>query len=245
MPKITREQIATLIKLQQIDLKTKRLEARLREVPDQISELERGVEEFTGRIEDNKAAIEELKKKYRSYEVEVQGNLAMIAKSQEKLRAVKTNKEYQSSLKEIDDLKLKNAALEDEMLEFLEQIDAAEEQLAQTGQRHAELADEAREEIKAVQQEAEKSKERLRQLEAERAALSSGLDSGLLDIYRRVQADHSDWVAIVEVQNAVCQGCHLNIPPQLYNELHRCDRLNYCPNCERIIYWQQQDERSE
>jgi predicted nucleic acid-binding Zn-ribbon protein len=37
----------------------------------------------------------------------------------------------------------------------------------------------------------------------------------------------------------------MNIPPQVYNELQRCDSLKYCPSCFRIIHWQDQDERSE
>jgi predicted nucleic acid-binding Zn-ribbon protein len=245
MPENIREQIAILVELQKIDMECNRLKARLREVPAQISELQRGAEEYTGLIEDKKNTIDELKKQYRSCESEVQGNLGMIAKSQEKLRVVKTNKEYQSSLKEIDDLKLKNTAIEDRMLEFLEQIEAVEKQLEETGQQHAELADEARQQKKQIEQEAEKIRATLLRLEAERKTICSGLDSSLLETFNRVQAAHSDWVAIVEVRNSVCQGCHLNIPPQLYNELHRCDSLKYCPNCERIIYWQEQDERSE
>ena len=245
MPKITKEQIATLVKLQQIDMESSQIKARLRDVPAQISELERGVEEFTSHIEDKKNTIEELKKQYRNYESDVQANLAKIAKSQEKLRAVKTNKEYQSSLKEIDDIKLKNVALEDEMLEFLEQIDAAEKALEETGQHYAEIADDARQEKKTVEQQAEKSKAYLRQLESERDAMCARIDANLFETFKRVQALQPNGVAIVEVSNAVCQGCNLNIPPQLYNELYRCDSLKYCPNCERIIYCKENDERSE
>jgi predicted nucleic acid-binding Zn-ribbon protein len=245
MPKITKEQIATFVKLQQIDMESSQIKARLRDVPAQISELERGVEEFTSHIEDKKNTIEELKKQYRDYESDVQANLAKIAKSQEKLRAVKTNKEYQSSLKEIDDIKLKNVALEDEMLEFLEQIDAAEKALEETGQHYAEIVDDARQEKQTVEQEAEKSKAYLQQLESEREEICARLDSNLFEIFKRVQAVQPNGVAIVEVSSAVCQGCNLNIPPQLYNELYRCDSLKYCPNCERIIYWKENDERSE
>ncbi|MCD4805390.1 MAG: nucleotide-binding protein, partial [Desulfobacterales bacterium] len=26
-------------------------------------------------------------------------------------------------------------------------------------------------------------------------------------------------------------------PPQMYNDLQRCDSLKFCPNCQRIIYY--------
>jgi len=31
----------------------------------------------------------------------------------------------------------------------------------------------------------------------------------------------------------------------MYNELQRVDRLKNCPNCERIIYWDDDQSRSE
>jgi predicted nucleic acid-binding Zn-ribbon protein len=37
----------------------------------------------------------------------------------------------------------------------------------------------------------------------------------------------------------------MNIPPQMYNELHRFDSLKNCPHCQRIIYWLNQNGRSE
>ena len=44
--------------------------------------------------------------------------------------------------------------------------------------------------------------------------------------------------AIAEVKDAVCLGCNMKIPPQTYNELQRTDRLECCPHCQRIIYWE-------
>jgi predicted nucleic acid-binding Zn-ribbon protein len=44
-------------------------------------------------------------------------------------------------------------------------------------------------------------------------------------------------LAVVSVKNGTCQGCNMNIPPQLYNTLQRGNSLELCPNCNRIIYW--------
>jgi predicted nucleic acid-binding Zn-ribbon protein len=48
-------------------------------------------------------------------------------------------------------------------------------------------------------------------------------------------------MAVVPVEQAVCMGCHMNIPAQLYNELLRYDELRFCPHCNRIIYWKEKD----
>ena len=31
----------------------------------------------------------------------------------------------------------------------------------------------------------------------------------------------------------------MNIPPQLYNELQRSEQILCCPNCNRILYWEE------
>jgi len=46
-----------------------------------------------------------------------------LKKAKERLSEVKTNKEYQSMLKEIEGIDLKNSEIEDEVLVLLEKID--------------------------------------------------------------------------------------------------------------------------
>jgi len=43
--------------------------------------------------------------------------------------------------------------------------------------------------------------------------------------------------AVVAVSDGICKECHMNIPPQLWNEIIRNDKLNLCPNCHRILYY--------
>jgi len=42
--------------------------------------------------------------------------------------------------------------------------------------------------------------------------------------------------AVVEVSGGICQGCYMNIPPQLSNEIIRSDKVHLCPSCQRILY---------
>jgi hypothetical protein len=62
------------------------------------------------------------------------------------------------------------------------------------------------------------------------------VDTEILKTYNRVKL-RVGAIGIVPVNNAVCNGCHLTIPPQMYNELHRQDSLKFCPHCHRMIYW--------
>jgi predicted nucleic acid-binding Zn-ribbon protein len=245
MTELTKNDIAALVKLQKIDIGTGKLKTYLQDVPFQIKNLDQKLEEFTRKVENDEDLITELNKQYRTGESDIQLNLGKIAKSQEKLRAVKTNKEYQSSLKEIDDIKAINSKMEDGMLELLEKIETAEKALNENKQQSARNVEEIGREKEACQQAAAQSKIDLAALESNRDTATAALAAELLDIFNRQLIKQGDGIAIVEVKNAVCQGCHMNIPPQMYNELQRGNSLKYCPSCERVIYWQEQDERSE
>jgi predicted nucleic acid-binding Zn-ribbon protein len=245
MPKITEEQIVSLVKLQKIDTEAQKLQLFLKEIPVRMGVLDEKLEKFVRSIEEDENVISELNKKYRTYESDAQMNLGKIQKSQEKLRLVKTNKEYQSSLKEIEDIKLNNSRIEDEMLEFLEQIESAEKDLSERKQRYTQIVEDTNREKDSIKRDTEQCKQKLAQLESDRNILANALDSTILEIFYRVKAKQSNAVAIAEVKDAVCQGCNLNIPPQMYIDLQHRNSLKNCPSCERIIYWEDRNKRPE
>jgi predicted nucleic acid-binding Zn-ribbon protein len=41
--------------------------------------------------------------------------------------------------------------------------------------------------------------------------------------------------AVAEITSGVCRGCHISLPPQLYNQILRAERVFQCPNCQRIL----------
>ncbi|MBW2409804.1 MAG: hypothetical protein JRF72_08400 [Deltaproteobacteria bacterium] len=245
MVNITKEQIHFLVKLQQIEIDAAKIQKHIDSVDSRIEALEAGVKDFEKIIEQEEAVINELNQKYKTYETDVQINLERISKSKEKLRSVKTNKEYQSSLKEIEDLEAINSKIEDDMLEFLDHIESAEKKLGDVKSDYSSKLDQTHAEKKEILEEAELGKKELAELNASRDDISRGIESELLKKFTETKAKQANRVAIVAVSDAVCRGCNMNIPPQLYNELHRFDSLQYCPNCQRILYVDDRNGRSE
>lgn len=245
MTSLTQKDIITLVRLQNINIESAKLKDYLQNVPDRIKDLDQRLDEFTRNVENDEQRIDEFNKAYRTFESDIQLNLGKIEKSEVKLRSVKTNKEYQSSLKEIDDIKAVNSNLEDEMLEILEQVETAEQSLSASKQQYSMIVDEIKQDKESLIQAAEKNKQELAALESDREAVAASIDAGLLKIFKYQLLKHSDGVAIAEVKSEVCQGCNMNIPPQMYNDLQKDTSFKYCPSCERIIYWQDQNERSE
>ncbi len=245
MVNITKEQIHFLVKLQQIEIDAGKLQKQIDSVDNRIEALETGVKDFEKIIVQEETVINELNQKYKTCETDVQINLERIAKSKEKLRSVKTNKEYQSSLKEIEDLEAINSKIEDDMLEFLDHIEDAEKKLGDVKSDYSSKLDQANAEKNKILEQAEQGKKQLTELNASRGDISLGIESELLKKFTETKTKQANRVAIVAVSDAVCRGCNMNIPPQLYNELHRFDSLQYCPNCQRIIYVDDRNGRSE
>jgi hypothetical protein len=52
--------------------------------------------------------------------------------------------------------------------------------------------------------------------------------------YLNVKRRHSNPLA--DVSNGICRGCHMNIPPQLYNNVRKFDIVYNCPWCFRLLY---------
>ena len=209
-------------------------------VSKKLETLDDNLNEFKQDIKDQESALDALKKKYREFESSSQMNLDREKKTKEKLRAVKTNREYQSLLKEIEDVRAKNSNIEDEMIECLDQMEEVENAITKKKAEYAQLKNQIDEKKDDIKQKAEESKKKLAKLNAEMDGVSKRIDPTLLGKYLTIKDEFKRKPAVVPVQNAICRGCNVNLPPQLYNELHRGDKLRYCPNCQRIIYWKQQ-----
>jgi len=231
-----KEQINILVKLQKIETETDSIKLKLSDVSKRLENLDDGLKEFERTIEDQESIINELKKRYRNYESDAQMNLELEKKSQEKLRSVKTNREYQSILKEIEDIKAKNSKIEDEMIGCLDRMDETEKIIATKKDEYLQLADSIKNEKVSINQEVEQGKKKLAELETDRKGVSSVAEPELLKKYFIIKEQNQGGLAVVPVKDAVCHGCNVNLPPQLYNELHRCETLKFCPICHRIIY---------
>jgi hypothetical protein len=240
-----RQHIKVLVKLQGVELDIRKIKQTLSQVDRITAELDARLHEFNVAVENSQSRIQDLLKTSRTLDSDLQMSQGRIAKSQEKLRAVKTNKEYQSGLKEIDDLGAIVSKIEDEILAGMEQIENIQEELKGHQARVETQARLIRAEKESVLKEAQEAQEALQRMEVEAARLSDQAAPEALALYRRVKATKADGIAIVCVCDSVCHGCNVNIPPQMYNELQRVDRLKNCPNCERIIYWEEEEGRSE
>jgi predicted nucleic acid-binding Zn-ribbon protein len=233
---IVKEQIELLVRLQREDQALERLRRQVLEGPHRIKESESNVAALEEDLETDKRHIDEVNKAQRHFEVEVEDAVEQIRKSKGRLMAIKSNKEYQAFLKEIEDAERVNADKEDRILECMEEIEGLSQTLEVKQGDLSMARDRLEEETRIVEEDIRKAKEQIDDIERRREETVRFLDRTLLSRYERIKAKSGE-TAVVWVENATCSGCHMNIPPQMYNELHKGDSLEFCPHCQRIIYW--------
>jgi len=237
-----RDQIRLLILLQKTESEMMRIDNRKKLLPDQLIKLDEEFNAVHADVEENRNRLESLNKDRKEHEDKLRKGHENLKKAKERLSEVKTNKEYQSILKEIEGIDLKNSEMEDEVLVLLEKIDQIKVGL------------QAREgEFDIYQREYAAKKT---QIEDELKSLDdkcSLCQQASLDLRKQVHVDIirrydsikniRNGLAVVPAWKEVCQGCHMNIPPQIYIELQRDGDIKYCPQCNRIIYWEDQNKK--
>ena len=233
-----KNQIRLLTKLQGILSEKNELAVQLDAIPEKIQQLDTENEQFLQELEAYKTHLEELQKKYRDMEMEIRMNSDQIAKSDSRLRVVKTNKEYQATLKEIEEFEKTNSKIEDEMIGCLEEIETAKETVATREADFEMFQGRVKNERADLEKLGEGIQNRVDAITARYEEVVKEIEAVHLRKFNMIIDQKPDHVAVAPAIGAVCMGCNMNIPPQLYNELQREEAVRMCPHCQRIIYWE-------
>ncbi len=239
-----KEQINLLARIQVEDNILDRLRQRIHESPSKIQESEANLQSLVDAFEADKARLKDVKTLQRQSEREVEDGQERIKKSKARLLNIKSNKEYQAVLKEIEETQRANREREDQILTYMEELDLLQRRLKDKETELERVRRLHEEEKSAHQEELQEAQAQVTEHEIERRDMAAAVDAEVFNIYNRLKS-RLDGQVVAWVENATCSACNMNIPPQMYNELQRMDALRFCPNCDRIIYWRNGNETSD
>ena len=206
------------------------------ETPRRIAELNREFEIFESQYLSKKEDYNNARKAHKALEQTIADLGARLGRQKTRQTEVKTNKEYQAVLKEIDETKKEISRNEDSALELMETIENLGNEIKDLETQVAEKRKKLDEQKAILQQESDLLKGRLDRLEEIRQRVRDRVEPELLkktDFLFFKQAG----TAVSAVDNGVCQVCHMNIPPQKFIELQRDEVMLQCPHCHRFLYW--------
>ena len=230
-----KEQLKLLEELQRFDAKIQELDGQRLAIPARLEEMRANLTKVQDLVSKAREELEQTEKWRRDQETDVKTDAEQLIKARAKVNLVKTSKEYMSSQREVETTRRLAAEAEEKLLKVMEAADAARARIATQEADIARLRE-------VVNKEEREAQGRLRELEAglaearvHRDAAAKRVRADVLKRYGVIRMKRG--LAVVAVKNGSCTGCHMNIPPQLYNTLQRGNSLELCPACHRIIYW--------
>ena len=227
--------IELLINVQALDTRAYELNRLKGEKPRALEEFRQAVQlekDSLARAREDLKAIQ-LKKKDK--ELELQKKEEEIKKFQTQLYQVKANKEYKALVGQIEGLKADDSVLEEEIILFFDEIDKANKNISEAEDNLKKEEVEFKEAEERLKKEISQIDSELDKLREEKERIASNIDKIIFKKYEHI-LKNKNGLAMAQLVNGACQGCNMNVPPQVINEVKMKKELIICENCSRILY---------
>jgi predicted nucleic acid-binding Zn-ribbon protein len=231
-----RDQLRRLEELQQHDARIQELENALKAIPAKLAATQNDLARVEGMLATERAALTETERYYAEQKGLLTDDEQSVAGAKHKLTQAKNSKEYMAAQREIEQRRESLAGREGEIAKLVEAVDAKKKLLGDRSTDVQALKDSLQKDNDAARARMNELEGKIAVLRAERDALAAGIKPEVLKRYGTIRMRRG--LAVVSVRNGTCQGCNMNIPPQLYNTLQRGQTIETCPSCHRIIYWE-------
>ena len=230
-----REKLKALAELQNVDLEVAKLRKAADVHPKQLAELERELGAARSAIEAERTRLADVERQKTALEQNIADEKDKVKKWEQRLAEQRSTREYSALAREIDIAKKANQTMADELVELAKTLGAQREAVkakeAEFTTRQQSLSGKMTE-LRGKLAEAEAQ---VKELEGKRAGVAAAVDANLLRRYETVRKKKLPALVGV-VFGGTCQGCNMNVPPQMYNNLRVSLGTDVCPSCHRIIY---------
>ncbi len=230
------KQIEQLVALQKVDDAIYAVKKELSTAPKELESLEQSfntADEHRNKVVDK---ITHIKEQQKRIGVEIDDDTVRIKKSKNKLMQVNNQREYHAMMREMDNMEKQNRTREEEKIVLVEELENQEEILKEIDGEYLSLKAELEVKREGLQERMQGAEKKLLELQTVRSSTGSIVPPPVFQRYEFIR-NRLEHPVIVPVNNGICAGCHIAIPPQSFIELQRGQHILSCPNCQRLIYW--------
>jgi predicted nucleic acid-binding Zn-ribbon protein len=228
-------QIEILALLQTIDREIKEQTGRKQDLLGEIGSKERQIRAKKSEIDALVAGFSEKEKlrleKDRVFQDE--GKKAMEKRM--RMNRIKNVKELQALQREIDQARQNNGELEEELIRIMQELDGIKAQIQAKEAEISTMQEQWQNQQKELEEQIHRIDTVVSQAIVRRQDIATQVTGDLISRYDLIFSRRGG-TAVVEVAAGICQGCFMNIPPQLWNEIIRNEKLHLCPSCQRILF---------
>ncbi len=238
-----KEEINKLINLQAIDSEIAGLDDTIAKHQATVTAREQTIAEQQETLANTRNKIELLNQKQLETKAEHDDAGARVKERQNKMMLVQTSREHQALLKEIEENKRLLKETEDRILQFLEQIEQLEKEVTTLENQCIGEQQLLAEDTNTVEKEIKRIEVSKKTVVNQREKQAADLQANYLKRYNKL-LDKRAGLAVVPINDGVCQGCYIALPPQQVNDVRKGDKINLCPTCQRILYYQEQEDEA-
>lgn len=230
------EQIRQLVALQHVDDGIHAVLHDLENSPKEVEELERRFQAQDSQRNFILEKLQHLQEQQKRLEISTESDEARLRSSRDKLMQVENSREYEAVIHEMETMERQNQNRGEERAALQSELSLQKDKLRGLDPVWTELKEDLEAQKAGLEKRLAALREKLRELEVERSSVSIGIPAPVLSRYDFIR-ERLRHPVIVPVENGVCTGCHIAIPPQVFIDLQRGSHIQSCPNCQRLIYW--------
>ncbi len=225
-----------LLKLQVIDYDLGELERSKDYLPDMMDNLKKEITETGERLTLVKQNLEDSQVKQKSLELEVKTKEGELQKYQQQMMSIKTNKEYDALVSEIDSIKVVVSNGETELLELIESIDSMEKEIEELTEKDSTISENNTKQLGILQEKIDSIGSKVDLMEESRKTIILEIPKPTLSTYERVRRGKGGR-PVVSVKKRACGSCFKALTPKKIQEIKRADKICTCDNCGSLLYW--------
>ena len=230
-----------LLKLQNIDYDMGELERSKEYIPDMMENLRREISDCEDKLKTFDEGLTQARLEQKDIELQLQDKQDKLRKLQEKMMAIKTNKEYDALVSEIDQLKQAIAALETRDVELLEISEDHQKEIAKLNEQLGAVKGVNVGQITSLQEQIDSVGSKMTSMAKQRLDLAGQINPRAMSVYERVRRGKGGAV-VVAVKKRACGSCYKALPPQKIQEIKLGEKLITCDSCGRMLVWLDESE---
>ncbi len=238
-----RETLKALEELQKVDVQMAELLKSGAENPKRLAELESKLGAARAAVQAQRDRLAEIEKQKADTEGQLAADKDKVKKWEARLTEQRSTREYTALAREIDIAKKQNTTGAEDISELAKQARAAEDVLDDEEVAFVDTETALHDEMKALRTAMAELDTRHKALQTKRDKAAESVAPQMLKRYELIIKRRS--TAVVRIENGACCGCHMNVPPQLNNQLRTNARIDVCPSCGRMIYAEEAFEAAE
>tara|TARA_B100000575_G_C22972572_1_gene561404 strand:- start:132 stop:836 length:705 start_codon:yes stop_codon:yes gene_type:complete len=228
--------ITNLVKLQEVDSSIQSIQELQGDLPKNVEELKSNLSLIRNEISNAETRLQEIEIETRKIQTLQEQSKEKISNLQEQVYKVKSNREYDALMSEIDHLKNDLSDNELKELELSDEKDTLSNNLNENKSENDIISEKLNKQKTSLDKSIIESKEELNNLNSKRENIISAISEQHLGLYDRIRNARGG-TAVVPVKNQSCGGCHSKIPSQLEVYIRDGNKLTQCNVCRQILYW--------